>query len=289
MLLPGLIVLILNNYLPMFGIIVAFKNVNYKDGILFSPWNGFDNFRLLFLTPDAFNMTRNTILYNLAFIVISLVFSVFCAISLNELRSNKLAKFYQSTMFLPYFLSWVIISYLVYALFSAEFGFVNKMILAPMGKEGILWYSEPQYWPFILIAFNTWKWTGYDSVIYLAAIVGFDTEYYEAAAIDGASKWKQIKHITLPLLAPLMVILMILAVGRIFRADFGLFFQVPRNTGALYDTTRVIDTYVYNALMNTGDLGQSAAAGLYQSVVGFVLILCANFAARKIDPEKALF
>jgi putative aldouronate transport system permease protein len=289
MLLPGTLILFFINYLPMAGIIIAFKSIDYAKGFFGGDWIGFKNFEFFLATPDAFVITRNTVLYNLAFIIVGLVVSVFFAIILNELVNRKLARLYQSTMFLPYFLSWIVVSYLAFAFFSAEFGFVNSTILAPLGVEPIQWYTEPKYWPFILTFFNIWKYTGYNSVIYLASIVGIDTEYYEAAAIDGASRWQQIKHITLPMLTPLMVILTLLAVGRIFNADFGLFFQVTRNQGALFDTTNVIDTYVYRALMNSGDIGMASAAGLYQAVVGFILVFGSNFIVRKIDKEKALF
>lgn len=289
MLAPGAIILFFVNYLPMAGIIIAFKSIDYSKGLFGGEWVGFENFEFFFVTPDAFTITRNTVLYNVAFIIIGLVVSVFFAIILNELVNRRLAKLYQSTMFLPYFLSWIVISYLAFAFFSAEFGFVNSAILAPLGLEPIQWYTEPKYWPYILLFFNLWKYTGYNSVIYLASIVGIDTEYYEAAAIDGATKWQQIKHITLPLLTPLMVILTLLAVGRIFNADFGLFYQVPRNQGALYDTTNVLDTYVYRALMNSADIGMASAAGLYQAAVGFILVIVSNLVVRKIDKEKALF
>lgn len=273
----------------MFGIIIAFKNINYVDGILGSPWVGLDNFRFLFATSDAWIITRNTVLYNFVFIILNLVIAVSIAIALNELKNKLAAKFYQSIMFFPYFLSMVVVSYLVFAFLNVEYGFINKGIFALFGLDELNWYSEPKYWPFILPLINLWKGVGYGCVIYLAAIIGIDNEYYEAALIDGASKWKQILHITIPLIRPVIIITTILAIGGIFRSDFGLFYQTTLNSGALYPTTLVIDTYVYNALINMGNLGMSAAAGLYQSVVGFFLVLGSNWIVRKVDKDQAVF
>lgn len=288
MALPGLLYLFINNYMPMPGIILAFKNYKAKDGIYGSKWAGFKNFKYLFSTQDAFVITRNTIGYNLAFIVINLFFAVMVAIILSELTS-KAKKFYQSAILLPYLLSAVIISYLVYAFLSADNGFINNSILKPLGHESITWYQEKQYWPFILVFVNLWKGIGYNCIIYLSTILGFDRSYYEAAAIDGASKWQQITRITLPLLRPTIIMLTMMAIGRIFYSDFGLFYQVPQNSGALYSVTNTIDTYVYRGLLELGDITMSAAAGVYQSLVGFILVLSANLAVRKLDPDSALF
>lgn len=200
-----------------------------------------------------------------------------------------MAKVYQGFMFLPYFLSWVVISYLVFALLSTDMGFINNSILAPLHVDPVGWYQEKKYWPFILIFVNLWKYLGYNSVIYIAALAGINPEYYEAARIDGASKWRQIRHITLPLLSPIIIILILLGVSRIFNTEFGLFFQVPMNNGALFDATNTLDTYVYRALIQMGETGMAAASGLYQAVVGFVVVLIANFVIRKIDPDKSLF
>jgi len=289
MMLPALLLLLVNNYLPMVGIVLAFKKYTFTDGILGSPWNGLENFKYLFLTDDAWLMTRNTVLYNLLFIATHLVAAVTFAILLNEMRNRFLAKLHQTIMFLPYFLSWVVISYIGYALFAGEYGFLNTAILRPLGIDPVDWYSEPKYWPYILPAFNLWKDLGYATVIYLAAIVGFDKEYYEAAVIDGASKTQQIRHITLPLLKPIVTILLILSVGKIFYSDFGLFYQFTLNSGLLHDKIIVIDTFVYTALMGTGDVGMAAAAGFYQSIVGFVLILSTNLIIRKVNKDYALF
>lgn len=289
LMLPGIIYMLLNNYIPMFGIIIAFKNYNFEDGFLFSPTVGFDNFRYLFETPDAFIMTRNTLGYNAVFIVVNLVMSVTMAILLNEVRNRYSKRFYQSAVLLPFFLSAVIVAYLVYSLLNPDSGLVNRYILESFGIEPISWYLEPKYWPFILVITNAWKNVGYGSIIYISAMTGIDTEYYEAATIDGARKWQQVKYITIPLLVPVMVIMTILSIGRIFYSDFGLFYQLPMGSGTLLPVTNVIDTYVYNSLVNMGDIGMSSAAGFYQSVVGFLLVLTTNLVVRKISPENALF
>ncbi|QHW33444.1 sugar ABC transporter permease [Paenibacillus rhizovicinus] len=288
MLLLPLSVLIFNNYIPMFGVIVAFKNYNFADGILGSPWQGLENFKYLFQTEDAWIATRNTVLYNLLFIVMTTVVAIFLAIALNELRSTKLSRMFQSVLLFPYFLSFVVVSYLAYAFLGGN-GYINKAILEPMGLSSISWYTEAKDWIFILPLVNIWKNVGYGMVVYLAGIVGIDHEYYEAAVIDGATKWQQIRRITLPLMLPVIIVMVILQVGRIFNADFGLFFQVPLNTGALYPTTNVIDTFVYRSLLISGNVGMSAAAGFYQAVIGLVLVLATNLIVRRVSRENALF
>ncbi|TYQ16868.1 UNVERIFIED_CONTAM: putative aldouronate transport system permease protein [Acetivibrio alkalicellulosi] len=287
MLLPPFIFIFINNYLPMFGIVIAFKNYNYNDAFL-SPWNGLKNFEFLFKSRSAWIITRNTIAYNLVFIFLGLIIAVTIAIILNELKNKTLAKFYQSVIFLPYFLSWVVVAYLVYSILSPN-GFYNKSLVPILRLLPIEWYTEPKYWTVIIPIVNTWKTIGYGIVIYLAGISGIDQEYYEAAVLDGASKFQQIKSITIPFLVPLMIITTIMAIGNIFRADFGLFFQVPMQQGLLKPTTEVLDTYIYNALMFSGDLGMSSAAGFYQSVVGFFLVLLANWSIGKISKEHKIF
>ncbi|MCZ8518296.1 MULTISPECIES: ABC transporter permease [Paenibacillus] len=287
--LPGILFLLVNNYLPMFGIFVAFKNLNYTKGIWESDWVGLDNFKFLFATSDAYTIIRNTVLYNLTFIVINTVLAVLFAIFLNEVKNKYLTKFYQSSMLLPYFVSMVIVGYVVFGFLNPELGFVNKFFLEPSGKVGISWYGAPEYWPYILTLVNTWKSVGYLTVVYLAAIVGIDPEYYEAARIDGASRWQQMTRITVPLISPVIIIMTLLAIGRIFNADFGLFYQATLAAGALKPTTDVIDTYVYNALLVTGDTGLASAAGLLQSVVGFILVVSVNAVVRKFSQENALF
>ncbi|OCT15156.1 sugar ABC transporter permease [Paenibacillus pectinilyticus] len=289
MILPGMLYLIINNYLPMFGVIIAFKNINYRKGILGSDWAGLKNFEYLFKTSDAWVITRNTVLYNGFFIVINLALAVAVAIMLNEVRNRFMSRFYQSVILLPYLISMVIVGYLALAMLNVENGFINHHILPLFGVDPISWYSESKYWPFILTLINIWKNVGYLCIIFLAAIVGIDHEYYEAATLDGANKWQQIRTITLPLLAPAITIMALLSIGRIFYSDFGLFYQVPLNSGPLQSTTDVIDTYVYRGLMTLGDIGMSSAAGLYQSVVGFILVLISNFIIRRKSPDQALF
>jgi putative aldouronate transport system permease protein len=286
---PGLAYLIINNYLPMFGMFIAFKDINYSKGLLGSDWVGFKNFEYLFKTSDAWVITRNTIVYNGAFIVIGTVLSIAVAILLNEIKVKILSRFYQSVIVLPYLISFVVVGYLVYAALSMETGFMNKTILPMLGLESISWYTEPKYWPFILTIVHLWKSIGFSCVVYLASIISIDHEYYEAATLDGASKWQQIWSITIPLLIPVITMLTLLGIGRIFYSDFGLFYQVPMNSGTIADTTNVIDTYVYRGLMQLGDIGMSSAAGVYQSIVGFTLVLVSNYIVRKVNKENALF
>ena len=289
---PGAIWFLVFAYLPMFGVIVAFKRWRIHGGffesLMNSKWVGFDNFKFLFQNRDAWLITKNTVLYNIVFIILGIVLPVTLAILLNELLNKKLAKFYQSSMFLPYFLSWVVVSYCLYAFLSPEKGYVNG-ILQSMGGKGISWYTEPKYWPFIIIFMSQWKAVGYGTVVYLASICGIDKSYYEAAMIDGASKFQQIKYITVPLLKPVMIIMFITSIGGMFRGDLGLFYQLPKDSGALYPVTNVIDTYVYRGLMNLGDIGMSSAASLYQSFVGLILIVTSNAIVRKVDEENAFF
>ncbi len=289
MMLPGTLALLLFSYLPMAGIIIAFKDINYTKGILGSDWIGFKNFEFFLKTPDAWRITRNTILYNSAFITLGTAAAVLVAVVLDGLRTKKLARFYQGVMFLPYFFSWIVISGLVFALLSTDLGFFNRILFPALGLRPINWYIEPVYWPFIIVFVNLWKYTGYGSVVYLAAITGIDPNCFEAAALDGASRWQTVRHIMIPLISPVIIIQVMLLIGRIFYSEFGLFFQVPQNMGPLYPTTDVIDTYVYRTLVNAGDIGMSAAAGLYQSAVGFVIVLGSNLIVRRLDPEKSLF
>ncbi len=288
MALPCIIYLFINNYMPLPGLVLAFKRYSTKKGIWGSPWVGFDNFKYLFGTQDSWIITRNTIGYNFLFIVFNVIFSVSVAIILSELTTKR-KKLYQSTILLPHFLSTVIISYLVFAFLSAESGFLNKVIFPLFGKEPISWYTEPDYWPFILVFVQLWRGVGYNCIVYLSAILGFDREIYEASAIDGATKWQQITRITLPLLKPTIIMMVLLAIGRIFYSDFGLFYQVPQRSGALLPVTQTIDTYVYRGLLERNDMPMSTAAGVYQSIIGFILVMSANLIVRKIDSDSALF
>ncbi len=288
MALPGLLYLFINNYMPLPGLVLAFKKYNAKKGIFGSKNVGFKNFKYLFATKDAFVITRNTILYNVVFIIVNTVLAVFVAILLAEMTS-KLKKIYQITILLPFMISMVIVSYLVFGFLSNDNGFLNNTILKALGKEPVQWYMQKQYWPFILVFVNAWKVIGYNCIIYLSTILGIDRSIYESASIDGAGKWTQIAKITIPLLKPTIIMMTLLAVGRIFYSDFGLFYQVPQNQGALFSVTNTIDTYVYRGLLELGDMSMASAAGLYQSVVGFICILTANLIVRKLDSESALF
>ncbi len=295
MMLPGAILIFLFSYLPMFGIIVAFKQFSFGGKSFFenlfvmSKWVGLDNFKFFIKTPDAYTITRNTILYNIVFITFGNLVAIFCAIGLNEIRKGYLKRIYQSSMLLPYFLSWIVLSYLFFGFLSFDKGIFNSILVNILGTDAVNWYAEPKYWPYFIIFANRLKYCGYDAIIYLATLTAIDITYYEAAIIDGANKWKQIIHITIPLLSPVMIILILYGIGRIFNADFGLFFNLPLDAGALFDSTNVIDTYVYRSLRTNGDIAMASAAGLYQSVVGFVLVVTANSIVKKIDPEKALF
>ena len=273
---PGLIYLLINNYIPMFGIFIAFKS-------------GFKNFEFLFKTKDAFIMTRNTLLYNLAFIVLGTVLAIFIAVLLNTLGESIRTKFFQSSLLLPNLMSWVIIAYMVYAFLNSDSGFVDKTILKAFGASPVAWYMEKKYWPFILTFVYLWKNAGYMSIIYLAAIAGIDKSVYESASLDGATKAQQVFRITLPMLKPTVVIMTLMAVGRIFFSDFGLFYQVPMDSGAIYETTQTIDTYVYRGLMKLNDVGMSSAAGLFQSILGFIIVITANAIVRHVDSDNALF
>ncbi len=293
MMLPGAVWLLLVRYLPMFGIVIAFKNYRafrpntFWNNIVKSEWVGLKNFEFL-NSPDTGVMIRNTLGYNLLWIVLGLVISVAFAVMMSELTSRFMAKAYQTMMFFPYFLSWVVASYFVLAFLDPTSGMIPSMQKAS-GLPVSNFYHETTWWPLILTICNLWKNLGYSSVLYLAAITGIDTTQYEAAAVDGASKWQQIWHVTLPGIRPMIIILLIMNIGKIFNADFGLFYNVPQNSGSLYPVTQVVDTYVYRAYANTHNLGMSSAAGLLQSLVGLVCILGANALVRRIDPESSLF
>lgn len=289
MALPALVYLFINNYLPMTGLVVAFKNFNYKDGIFGSPWCGFANFEYLFSTSTSFIITRNTIVYNAVFIILNTVAGVAAAVLLNEIRSKKAVTVFQTTMIIPYLLSMIIIGYLVFAFLSSENGFINKHVLNFLGVELISWYASPKVWPWLLIFINTLKNFGFLALIYYSTLISVSNEYYEAAKLDGANKWQRIWYITIPYLKPTIITMVLLSVGRVFYSDFGLFYQVPQNSGALYSVTNTIDTYVYRSLIQLGDVGMASAAGVYQSIVGFLLVLAANAAVRKISPDNAMF
>lgn len=298
MVLPGAIWLFLLRYLPMVGITIAFKDyrVNTKapdllSNIIHSEWAGLKNFKFLLASGDAGIMIRNTLGYNIVFIILGLVISVAFAIMLNEITNKFVAKTYQTLMFFPYFLSWVVASYFVWAFFSGTTGLIPNLQRS-MGvprAEIMDWYTTTAPWPFILVIANIWKNTGYSTILYLSAITGIDASQYEAASIDGATKWQQILYVTLPHLKTMILILFIMNIGKVFNADFGLFYNVPMNSGPLTSVTQVIDTYVYNAMLATNNLGMSTAAGLTQNVLGFICIMTANTIVRKVDADSALF
>ena len=289
MLIPGIIYLVVNNYLPMAGLILAFKKVNYQIGIFQSPWTGFSNFKYLFSTKDAAQFFRNTILYNLAFILLGNLLGLIVAIALDSIKKKFFKKMSQTVILFPYLLSTVIVSYIVFAFLSGKNGFMNMTILPLFGIDPISWYNQPEYWPVILTITFLWMNFGYSSILYYSTLIGIDKSLYEAAVVDGAGVWAQIKFITIPAMKTTVITLVIMAVGRICYSDFGLFYQVPMNSGMLYSTTQTIDTYVYRGLLELGNMSMSSAAGLYQSIIGFILILSANLAVKKIEPDYSLF
>lgn len=283
---PALIYLLINNYLPMIGISFAFKKIDFSVGVWDSAWCGLSNFKYLFATKDAFIITRNTLCYNLVFIILSNIFGILMGICLCEITSKWLKKISQSCILLPQLISAVIIAYIVFGFLSAESGFINNTIV----KDGYIdFYNTRIYWPFIIVFVYLWKQIGYSSIIYLSSIVGIDRNTYEASYIDGCSKWAQIRYITLPLLKPTIITMVLLQVGRIFYSDFGLFYQVPMDSGSLYRVTNTIDTYVYRSLMKSNNISMSAAASAYQAICGFAIVLIANGIVRKLDKENAMF
>ncbi len=292
MAIPGMLYFVINNYIPMVGIAIAFKKIDYSKGILASPWVGFDNFKMLFqsngnfFTSNAWIITRNTLLYNLVFIVLGILTGVVVGICLAGVTNSLLQKFFQTSILLPQLISYVIVAYIVYAFLSNETGLVNHIL----GEaNSINFYSEKRYWPFILVFIFIWKQIGYNGIIFLSSIVGIDKSVLEAAKVDGCSKWQQLRYVTLPLLKPTIITLTMLQVGRIFYSDFGLFYQVPLNSGALYDVTNTVDTYVYRMLMTMNNISVSSAASTYQAVVGFILVFVVNMIVRRHDKENALF
>lgn len=288
MLLPAVLFFFVFAYIPMAGIVLAFKQYHYAGGVFGSPWNGLDNFRFFFESGDAWRVTRNTALYNLAFIAANNALQILAAILLFEVAGKWFRKVTQTILFLPYFISWVVVGAIAYNLFSYDVGTVNA-VLQMLGMEKVDIYNTPAYWPIILVAVSVWKTLGYGAILYLAAITGIDPEMYEAAEIDGANVFQRIRHITLPQLYPTLIILVLLAVGNIFRGDFGMFYNLVGNNGLLFSATDVIDTFVFRMLTTSNEIGMSAAAGFYQSVLGFATILFANWAVRKYDRDRALF
>ena len=294
MLIPGLIVLFFNSYLPMAGIVMAFQKIDYSKFAFAGKWVGLRNLKLFFGSTYTPVIIRNTLLYNFAFIVLGKFFSMAFAIALNELRGLNAKKVYQGVMFLPYFISWVAVSYIALAFLHTDYGLVNRTILPMLGMEGKNWYQTPAAWPGLLIFFNLWKGTGYGTVVFLASLAGIDPSLYEAARIDGANRWQQIIHITLPMLYPMLIITTLLSIGSIFNTDIGLFYSVPMRSinGLLADVTTTLDTYVYVTFSSGGSastVNLSSAAAFIQSIIGFVLVLLSNMVVKKINPDYVLF
>ena len=287
MLLPALLYVIIFSYIPMFGITIAFKNYNYNDGIMGSPWCGLQNFEYLKISGKLLALTRNTLLYNLAFIVFGVIFEVGFAIMLSEITKKTFKKVSQAFMFLPYFISWVVVSTVMLNIFGQN-GVLSN-ILTHFGIEDFSIYQQVKQWPVVMVGIRLWKQTGYGTVVYLAAIAGLSQEMFEAASIDGANIWQKIRYITIPGLKPTIFIMFLLSVGNIFRGDFGMFYQLVGNNQLLLETSDVIDTFVYRSLITTPNIGMSAAAGFYQSVLCFVTIVSVNWLVRKIDPDYTLF
>ncbi len=284
MVMPGMIYLLINNYIPMFGIYIAFKKVDYSVGLWRSDWIGLTNFKYLFATQDAFIITRNTLLYNAVFIVLGILTGMIAGICLAEVWQKFAQRFYQTFILLPQLISMVIVAYIVYGFFSNATGFVPNLL-----HTNINYYATPKVWPFILTFVFIWKQLGYNAIIFLSSIVGIDRSLYEAARVDGATKWQQITKITLPQLRPTVITLFMLQVGRVFYSDFGLFYQVPLDAGTLYNVTQTVDTYVFRALLVNNNISLASAASTYQSICGFILVFAVNMIMRKVDRENAMF
>lgn len=288
MLAPAVIHTLIFSYYPMTGVIMAFKKYNYAGGIWGSPWNGLKNFQFFFKSGQAGTVIRNTVLYNIAFILVGTVTQIAVAVSLTELKNKRFRKVSQSMMFLPYFISWVIVGVMAFNIFSSDFGFINR-ILVGLGFQKFPFYITPKVWPFIIIFFEMWKGVGYGSVMYLAAIMGIDTSIYEAAALDGANVFQRIFHVTIPSIMPTVVILFLMSVGRIFKGNFDMFYNLVGNNGVLFEYTDVIDTLAFRALISSNDFGMSAAIGLMQSALCFLTVMVANKMVKSYDPDYSLF
>ena len=285
--LPGGLLLFIFAYLPMFGVVIGFKDFRYDLGIWGSQWVGLKNFEFFFVSNHAWRITRNTLLYESGYLILTTFSALALAILLNEI-GKKWLKVYQTPLFIPYFLSWVVVSYLTYAFLDHQLGFLNRA-LDVFGIAQHKWYLEAKVWPYILNVVQLWKNIGFSTLVYFAGIVGINQEYYEAARMDGASRWQMATRITIPMISSLIAVLIILSIGNIFRGDFGLHYFIPQNSGLTFSTTDIIDTYVYRALIDLGDIGMSSAVGLFQSFVGLVLVVAANSVVRKINDENSLW
>lgn len=287
--LPGALLCIAFHYLPMFGLTVAFKNINYIDGVFGSPWCGIQNFKFLFGYPDLWGVVRNTLLYQGGFLILGMIVPVASAIGMSQMTNKKTTKVYQTIMMLPHFISWVVISYLVLAFLDYKTGLVNTMGAQMFGMKPHDWYADTKFWPYLTVFLNQWKSIGYNSVVYIAAIAGIDTGLYEAAAIDGAKKRQQIWYITVPELLNIVIIMTILSIGTLVTGDFGLFYNVPKESGALMPVTNVISTFIYRTLKVNSDIGMSSAASFLQSVISLILVVGSNMIVKMIDEERSLF
>ena len=286
--LPSALYIFVFSYIPMYGVILAFKNFDARLGFFKSPWVGLKNFEFFFKSQDAWRVTRNTLVLNSIFIITSTICAVIFALLMFEVVKQVHIKIYQTIAILPMFISWVIVGYIVYSFLQTDTGVINRC-LENFGFKPVSWYSEPNKWPVILTITNIWKNVGFAGIIYYASLIGVSQDYYEAAEIDGANKLQTAWYLSIPSLIPIITILTILSIGAIFRADFGMFYNVTRNIGTLYPTTDVVDTYVFRALTKSGSIGMSAAVGLFQSIVGFVLIIVTNMVVKKIEPDNSIF
>ncbi len=288
MAIPGSLLIFIFSYVPMFGLVLAFKDFRYDKGIFGSDWCGLENFRFFFNSLDAWRVTRNTLLLNMLFILTTLIISLGVALVLYQVTNRIMIKIYQTLIFAPYFLSMAVVAFVVYAFLNVDMGVINNT-LEKHGMGPILWYSRSDLWPGLLTGINLWKNLGYYVLVYYAALMGLDASCFEAAEIDGATKWQTMVKVAVPMISPVIIVMVLLQTGRIFYSDFGLFYLVTRNSGSLYSTVDVIDTYIFRSLRVAGDIGVSAAVGMYQSVIGFVLVLISNLLVRRYDPDSALF
>ncbi len=287
MMLIGILWTVVFAYIPMGGLIVAFKKFSYSDGILNSPWAGIDNFKFLFLNKDLFNITFNTVWLNILFIVFSTTVSVILALLFTEIKSKIYKKLTQSIVIIPYFISWAVVAMFLQG-FLGDRGLINQLI-RHLGGDSIAFYSTDTYWRLILVLLRIWQGAGFGTIIYIATITGFDAEIYEAAKIDGANRFQLISKLTLPMLKTTIIMLTLMSIGNIFRGDFGMIYALIGDNSLIYKTTDVIDTYVYRALRTNSNLGFSTAVSFYQSVVGFCIVLASNWLTRKVEPDSALF
>ncbi len=288
MILPAVVFFLLFSYIPMAGIVIAFKNYNIADGIFGSEWAGFTNFEFFFQSGTAWTVTRNTVLYNLSFLTVNVILEVAVAIFISELGKSKFFKFCQSTMLLPHFISWVVVSIFLYGILNFETGSLNR-ILETFGFEPVQVYSSTSAWKYILVGLNAWKGVGYGSIVYLSAIMSVDTSCYEAAEIDGASQWQRIRYVTLPLIKPTIITMVMLSLGSLMRGNFELFYQIIGNNGLLFESTDIIDTFVFRSLLTSSNMGMNSAVAFYQSVLCFIFITVVNAIVRKVDKDNALF